>query len=115
MTVDKSTFRIAVCFLGVALIACIGGICTLAALKVAIPDSLTTIAGVVGGALAGLFVTPHSEPQPVTVTDQPVAVTETPAKRTSRRKRDAGHVGLVEAALVALVIVVILILIGALR
>lgn len=88
MTVDPSTFRLAVTFLGIALLACIAGIVTLSALHDTIPDVLATIAGVVGGALAGLFITPHSgEPTPVSVVDQPVAVTDGPARKTTARKR----------------------------
>jgi hypothetical protein len=88
MTVDAKTFRLAVAFLGFALLCCIGGIVTLSALHDTIPDVLATIAGVVGGALAGLFVTPHpNEPTPVTVTNQPVAVTDAPAKKATARRR----------------------------
>lgn len=89
MTVDPRTFRLAVTFLGIALLACIAGIVTLSALHDAIPDVLATIAGVVGGALAGLFIAPHpSEPTPVTVVDQPVAVTDAPVKKAASHKRN---------------------------
>lgn len=108
MTVDPSTFRLAVAFLGFALLACIAGIVTLSALHDTIPDVLATLAGVVGGALAGLFVTPHSsEPTPVTVIDQPVRVTDAaPTKKTAARRR-RGDGGYSTAALIVAVFIVL--------
>jgi hypothetical protein len=110
VTIDPKTFRLAVVFLGFAFLACIVGIIVLAGLHDAIPSALDTLPGVAGGALAGLFVTPHNdEPTPVTTApDHPLEVTPAPPNR--RRARDGGFyllellVWLVVAAIVVAVI-----------
>lgn len=107
MTVNQSTFRLAVVFLGVALLTCIGGIVALTALHDQIPSVLDTTVGVVGGALAGLFVTPHGgseDPTPVTVVPPP-----------AKGRGSTGSVDGRSIVIVAVVVVAVLILLGVVR
>lgn len=110
MSVDPKTLRLVVLFLGVGLLALIAATTVLAALHTAPPQALDVALGTDLGALAALFVQPHSsEAQPVTVVNDPVDPVPTsdvplaPTKKTTaRRHRQSGVTDLQEVFAVLL-------------
>lgn len=98
MTVNPSTFKLVAGVLGVALLGLIAAISVLAGLHDDIPRILENLATGALTALAALLVSPHGDdPTPVTIADEPVQVTTTPAKRHAPRgaRGDRGEVGLI--------------------
>ena len=64
MGINEKAFGFVVVFLGVTLLACVGGIVFLAATDDAVPDILQNIAsGVVAGLIGLLVKTPNQPPQ----------------------------------------------------
>lgn len=87
MTVNASTFRLVAGGLVLMLVMLVAAISVLAGLHDDIPTILENLATGALTALAALLVSPHSdEPTPVSVVDQPVAVTDAPKKSTGRRR-----------------------------
>lgn len=103
---DRFVVRVVVLGLLALGVLALAGITACALTGHSVPDVLQNIAVGALTALGAVLAKTSTEPQPVVVQNEPVAVTE------RARRKDAGHSDLIAALVVVLILVIILAAVG---
>ena len=83
---DRLVVRLVVISLGAFAFLIAAGAIYLTGMDKTVPGELWTLAGGAVGALGAILSRPQSDdPVPVVVQDEPIRVTQTPAKRTAKK------------------------------